>query len=530
MAIHSLKKTRHILAATALAAILGMGIATQADEQHVIVSDTADNYIGLDTNGVPHLIWSLEPNMGIGQVNFEYKKGEQCVIVMFPLPALGSWAVSNANLAVDISAGWPGGSDPFPKGVDLYGIRYNSSPTALTSDHGYNGSGSGTLIQENVFSSGNDNTPYTNVTTSATGDGALAGWLADQYTAGAVEGDFVFFRYEANADSANGWRIASFEHATQAQPTLTIDLGTEGYVPPPVTNPPPVVAVTIASSTADTFIGLDTNATPVIYWTGQPELTVGDDNFSSERGDQCALLVYQLPDLGGNPVTNARVDISLQGEFLGVTNYPVGLDLYGVRYDSSPTVLVSDYAPVGSNVGNGTLLQDDVASLSADNDKTYTEYTPVSTDTSGGSALAAWIMAQYDAGAVAGDYIFLRLNNDKFAISYWSIKSADNTATNEIPMLTLELDVPVGNTMFISTESAGSDALKLIFNTGSNLSSLSLVGRADLTGGSWNYVPHSDNSGGPFALGDLSNAIPEGTNHAIYVETTGPGNFFYGIE
>ena len=60
---------------------------------------------------------------------------------------------------------------------------------------------------------------------------------------------------------------------------------------------PAIAGFTLTADAADTFIGMDTNGIAVPYYAGQTVMTVGDDNFVNARADQCAVLVYQLPDL-----------------------------------------------------------------------------------------------------------------------------------------------------------------------------------------------------------------------------------------
>jgi len=420
---------------------------------------------------------------------------------------------------------------PYPIGVNLYGVRYDASPTVVLGDYGHDGSGSGTLLQEDVFVATNYAVyGYNILNTDELGGGQLALWLTAQYDAGAVPGDYVFLRFEGKQTTENPFKIASGDTTLQTPPELTIVLGPDGYVAPPPPPPPPLpTGFTLVGSTTDTFIGLDAAGTAVPYWVGQQELNVGHDNAANSQSNNCAVLVFELPDLEGIAISNANLDISMKVSFPGAANWPASIDLYGVRYDSSATVLASDYAPVGNNVGNGTLLQDNVASLTDNNDLTYAAYTHIDSSAIGSAALVSWITAQYDAGAVAGDYVFLRFNTDELSTGPWQIASANNTDTNLLPVLTLELDVPVADSEFVSVEQVSAGVLKLVFSASEPLSARKLVGSDDLTSGIWNYMPHSDNSGGPFALGDLSISTPEGANHAIYVETTGAATF-YGIE
>lgn len=187
----------------------------------------------------------------------------------------------------------------------------------------------------------------------------------------------------------------------------------------------------IKSDAADNSIGINSNGTPSLYFVGQTTLSVGDDNYGSGKAEGCAIVVFKLPDLNGKEITAANLEAQVTISWSGATNYPVGLDLYGVRYASSPTVLTNDYGFMGS--GPGELIQDNVWEVPASAVYPYEIY---ETDESGDAALAAWITEQYSAGAVAGDYIFLRYDSDQFITNPFTMGSGD-AVTNQTPTLTL---------------------------------------------------------------------------------------------
>ncbi len=231
-------------------------------EGFAITSDNADARIGLNTSGEPVLSSASLTSMEIGDNYPNSGKSNACVIVMFALPDLGGESIGSANLAADLYCSYPGGNDPFPKGVDLYAIRTASTSTVSTNDYGFNGSGSGTLIADNVMTMPSQAVyDWATYETDDTADAALASWIADQYAAGAVPGDFVFFRYEVDADTANPVLLASSENTEQNVPTLFIGIDSG-----PTESPSP----STVSLGGELGTGSD-----VINWTTEPGYTYG---------------------------------------------------------------------------------------------------------------------------------------------------------------------------------------------------------------------------------------------------------------
>lgn len=82
---------------------------------------------------------------------------------------------------------------------------------------------------------------------------------------------------------------------------------------------------------------------------------------------------------------------------------------------------------------------------------------------------------------------------------------------------------------FVSAEPAETDQVKLTIYTSGNPDVFSLVGSDDLSGGSWNYVGHSDDGISPYVVTNLSHSTTDGTNRFIYVDAADAKNF-YGLE
>ena len=184
-----------------------------------------------------------------------------------------------------------------------------------------------------------------------------------------------------------------------------------------------------------THIGLNGAGTPIVYNPGEYIITAGDDNSSSNRDDESAVLVFQLPNLAGETISDANLSSSIKIQWPGAGSYPLGLDLYGVRYSDTHTVLASDYLAIGST-GNGTLIQDDVVSL-ANNNAGSASFIARETSASGDAALVTWLTDQYTAGATAGNFVFLRFTPDASSSNPWQIASFGHT-TEATPVLTIE--------------------------------------------------------------------------------------------
>lgn len=196
-----------------------------------IVAELEDRCIGLNTNGIPVLGSLSQSSHNIADDNAAYGKANQCAIIMFKLPVLQAGeTIRTANLALGINAAsMSGGTDPLPKGVDIYGLRYATNTTVLTNDYGFKAviGANDVLIQDNIVQfTSNITYNYTVYNTDTTGDAALAAWLNAQYTAGATGGNYAFLRIHADSQSANQIYITSANSTTNTPPTLTFGIET----------------------------------------------------------------------------------------------------------------------------------------------------------------------------------------------------------------------------------------------------------------------------------------------------------------
>ena len=144
--------------------------------------------------------------------------------------------------------------------------------------------------------------------------------------------------------------------------------------------------------------------------------TAGDVSFYAGRGgagstvDRCLVFPFQLPALGtiNNPFTTASLTFNLESNNFSPEN--CNLDLYGLPNRLAATVLATDYyseSNVADPTSGVTRLQDNLC----------VPATPaglISSNSTGNTALVAYLNAQYAGGANAGKFVFLRLSKDAF--------------------------------------------------------------------------------------------------------------------
>ena len=163
-------------------------------------------------------------------------------------------------------------------------------------------------------------------------------------------------------------------------------------------------------------------------------------NWVNQQSDQLSgaqsgeiVVQFALPDLGGETISSANLLASLNAPTWQAWG---NVDVYGVRYSPSVTVALSDYAPFSDAAGNGTKIMDNFY-VSGSGTAAYVD---LNTDASADTALASWLTAQYTAGAVVGDYVFLRFQPDHMdAVSSHAVAFATaDTVSQTTPVLTIE--------------------------------------------------------------------------------------------
>ncbi len=204
----------------ALAILVAAGVSADA-AMFDVTSDPGDTTIGLNTEGVPGVHWNGATTMIIGDDNAQYGKDDVAAVAVFQLPDLGGEAIESANLACRMT--W--GKYALSGGVDVYATRYASSKSVIVDDYGWGQpltTGGGTLIQDDLIVHAGEAQEMATFETDDAADAVLAAWLADAYAGGAVAGDYVFIRFNGDAQSANTFNLVSGNHTTEMPPTLTI--------------------------------------------------------------------------------------------------------------------------------------------------------------------------------------------------------------------------------------------------------------------------------------------------------------------
>jgi len=189
--------------------------------------------------------------------------------------------------------------------------------------------------------------------------------------------------------------------------------------------------------------GNGTTATS-LNWSGQ-----ASDQISGAQSGEL-IVQFALPDLAGETISSANLLASLEAPTWQAWG---NVDVYGVRYSSAVAVALSDYAPFSDAAGNGTKIMDNFY-VSGSGTAAYVD---LNTDATADTALASWLTDQYTAGAVAGDYVFLRFQPDHMdAINNNAIAFATaNTAGETTPVLTIETTIPEPATLGLVAGFAG---------------------------------------------------------------------------
>lgn len=165
--------------------------------------------------------------------------------------------------------------------------------------------------------------------------------------------------------------------------------------------------------------------------------------YSSATLAYSPVLVFVLPDLQGGTILSANLT-AYGTTVLPNTSYYSALDLYGLRWHAN-TGAISDTSLSMTDVAdskdysasnNGTGIMDNMFpnSTNASLNGTY------SIDDAAQIALGDWLQAQYDGGAQAGDYVFLRLTPDRVDTAIfgrgWNVNSADASSNQPVLQIT----------------------------------------------------------------------------------------------
>ena len=155
---------------------------------------------------------------------------DSAFVMVFQLPALAPGEmISSATLTFNYSAlaNTPTGN------ADLYGLGYTADPAVLGTDF-YGGVFGGdltdaTALQDDILVL---TSPTGAVTTDVTGSTNLAAHLAEQYSLGAIGGDYVKLRLSIDVDDETSYYYYTVSTANSIPPVLSIETS---VVPEPAT-------------------------------------------------------------------------------------------------------------------------------------------------------------------------------------------------------------------------------------------------------------------------------------------------------
>jgi hypothetical protein len=131
--------------------------------------------------------------------------------------------------------------------------------------------------------------------------------------------------------------------------------------------------------------------------------------------DYSDVYVFQLPTLAaGQQIASA--DFTFYDAASGSI---YNTDLYGLGFRTSPTVLATDWYS-GPNDTHNTRLESGIISPS------FTFSGLLTTSSTADVALVTYLNSQYSAGAVGGDFVFLRLSSNVSGGTNLYVNSVDN--------------------------------------------------------------------------------------------------------
>ena len=194
-------------------------------------------------------------------------------------------------------------------------------------------------------------------------------------------------------------------------------------------------AATMVTTTGDARVRFQgSNSTVTVGQLTAVHIEVGSHGTAASDFTSNYVMPFLLPTLGiGQSFGNASLSFSVNE--VGNIDSPEAADLYGMdRVDAADTVVVGDYYE-GALDGSNTLLQDSILSVA-------TTVGTTTTNASGGTALTAWLNAQYAGGTNAGNYVFLRLNRDADSNEgneRFRIDTADNIISAPIATITFDI-------------------------------------------------------------------------------------------
>jgi Secretion system C-terminal sorting domain len=370
-------------------------------------------------------------------------------IIPFKLPARPEGKlVVNANLKVHVNYG----REWISSNVDLYGLPYNAVSTIYPADHfdaAYPDAATGvTAIEDDYFSKnvapGSLDTARFEET-NAGGDTALVDYLNAQYDAGAVAGDYVFLRLNVDDPATTGAHYFGVDDGSTANaPTLTIEV--EDAEVSPTTDYDLVPEIVVDQAYHVDGIVSDIAALPANnpYLNGNNvgginSLKIGASAADGSPITTSGIIPFKLPARPSGQLVvsaNLKVHVNYGREWISSN-----VDLYGLPYNAASTIYPADHydGAYPDATADVTAIQDDYFTKNVDAGSLDTARFE-DTNVNGDTALVNYLNAQYDAGAVEGDYVFLRLNVDDPATTGAHYFGVDDGSTANAPTLSISIN------------------------------------------------------------------------------------------
>ena len=171
-------------------------------------------------------------------------------------------------------------------------------------------------------------------------------------------------------------------------------------------------------------------------WVGQTTARLGHNS------GQAYVIPFQLPVLqSGESITDANLEV----EVISYSNQPTStnIDLYGLPFRTTSGIDLNNDYFIGASDNNATIIKDNIFVDSVTG--------TVSLDANSQQNLVAYINAQYSAGAVGGDFVFIRFSADANSAETWNLASQNNGNTNFRPVIDVTITSTANTTPILSS-------------------------------------------------------------------------------
>jgi hypothetical protein len=137
-------------------------------------------------------------------------------------------------------------------------------------------------------------------------------------------------------------------------------------------------------------------------------------------------------------------------------------------------------------------------------------------------------------GLLENNGVYIRYVDFESGTAVHSFVTSDTSNLSVDPRLVVDYSMDAGFAStgicsFAGIKPVSSSVIKLLFSSDGDLSSQKLVSKNNLLQESWSNVTTSDTISGPFVETNLTLSVSEGTNYAVFVESTNSAAFF-GIQ